>query len=215
MRAKLALDPELVCPRGANCVSVYAVLSEVRALREAAAPLLPELVSFLESKSTSLHIPTLLVLKGMREKARPAVPKLVTLLGRDPNSGSDDVDSETFFVLEAIAAARPSPASVKRTLLGTVRRDSERFDNVAAPPRELRPWMLIGGRAGAPPTLGCTSSPTAMSFVAWDLLAWRCTRCLARTATRRASPLHRHLGTDLDDALLRQIEERRGADGVS
>ena len=117
LRAELTRAPTPACALDAECVSVQDVLIEIRAMRESAAPLLPEVVRLLDSDDEWL---SLLVLAQLGEKARPAVPQVLRLLTRKPVA-PDDSGADVPPLLEVIAAARPPAARVQRPILATLR----------------------------------------------------------------------------------------------
>jgi hypothetical protein len=120
LRAELTRDPKLSCVLDAGCVPVQNVLIEIRAMRESAAPLLPELVRILDSDDEWFRHGSLLVLAGMGERALPALPQVLKLLTRK-RLAPDDSDGDVSDLLEVIAAARPVAARVRRPILSTLR----------------------------------------------------------------------------------------------
>jgi len=144
LRRALGRDPREVCRLSQGCASASFALGLLQNMREAAAPLLPEVVSLLDSDEEFVRIRALMVLGAMREKARPAVPKLIALLNRRrgaPIEESGDVTA----TLESLAAIRSTSTKARRAIVRAAEAESYHLEAAAAalaamrlpvPPRE-------------------------------------------------------------------------------
>jgi hypothetical protein len=141
----LLLSP---CEEGPSCVPRWEVLSALRQMRAAAAPLLPDLVSLLDEadEDAEARIPMLMVLAKMGETARPAIPKVRSLLLRKPAAG-DVEDSSQAYLLDVVGAARPAPESVTPAIMTAVRRHPRLYDEAAAVLVTLKARLKPGQRA--------------------------------------------------------------------
>lgn len=120
LRALLQRDPKRPCALDQGCIPIANALVELRPLREAAAPLVPELTRLLDSDDAWLRDSSLRLLEKLGEKARPAVPKVVALLGRSRPETEEPKDIDV--LLDVLAAARQPSSNVRRAVVATVRR---------------------------------------------------------------------------------------------
>lgn len=125
----LARDPKRPCTLDSGCIPTENALVELQPLREAASPLVPELVRLLDTDDEWLRGSSLGVLEKLGERARPAVPKIVALLTRPR---AQDGHGNLGILLKVLAAARLRSASVKRALVTTTRQHPASFDGTAA-----------------------------------------------------------------------------------
>lgn len=133
------------CPQGSPCPTPPDVLVAARRMRAAAAPLLPALVSVLDSEDESLRNSALFALTSMGEAARPAIPKIRSLLTQ--NASPDDVDGyDMTYLLDVIGAARPAPQSVTSAIMSAVRRYPGLFDEAAAVLVTLKANLRVSDR---------------------------------------------------------------------
>jgi hypothetical protein len=128
LRAELRRDPEAPCSLQSGCVPVANVLLELRAMREAAAPLVPELVAILDNPDPWARIGSLLVLKEIGKKAEPALPKLVHLLKRKREL-HDEEDVGTLVLV--LGALRSKSGAARQALVSTAKRYPSYFEEVA------------------------------------------------------------------------------------
>jgi hypothetical protein len=97
-------------------------------MREAAAPLVPELVAILDNPDPWARIGSLLVLKEIGKKAEPALPKLVHLLKRKREL-HDEEDVGTLVLV--LGALRSKSGAARQALVSTAKRYPSYFEEVA------------------------------------------------------------------------------------